>query len=167
MKHLLSFLLVLFIALSGYSQTDSVTYLTPPPPPPPPPPPSEYQEDTVKEETEISETTEIIDYSDIFINPETMPEYPGGEIALRKDIAENMIYPDIAQKNNISGTVFLRFVIDDKGKVDEVMIMRGVSPEIDKEAVRVISSLKEFSPGTQDGIPVKSYMMIPIEFKLN
>jgi TonB family protein len=104
---------------------------------------------------------------DIFYEVDEMPEYPGGELALRKDIAGNVKYPEKAKNQRISGKVYVSFVVNKKGKVVEPTIARGVNPLLDKEALRVIGELKTWKPGKEDGKPVKVQYTVPIKFALN
>lgn len=105
--------------------------------------------------------------SDVFVIVEEMPVYPGGEEALRKDIAAAVKYPEEAKKQEISGKVYISFVVDENGKVIDPKIARGVHPLLDKEAIRVIGSLKTWKPGKQRGQTVKVSYTIPIIFALN
>jgi TonB family protein len=103
----------------------------------------------------------------VFLVVEDMPEYPGGEEAFRKDIAEAVKYPDEAKKKKIKGKVFVSFVVNKVGKVEDVKIERGVDPLLDKEAMRVIKQLKTWKPGSQRGEKVKVRFTVPIEFALS
>ena len=96
-----------------------------------------------------------------------MPEFPGGDLELRKYIAQNIQYPEIAKENGIQGKVFVQFVVNQKGEVEQVKVVRGVDPSLDKEAVRVIQSLPKWKPGSQRGKPVKVSFTVPINFQLN
>jgi periplasmic protein TonB len=102
----------------------------------------------------------------IFVVVEEMPEFPGGELALRKYIASAIKYPTVAQENGIQGTVFVSFVVDRDGGVSNVKIVRGVDPSVDKEAMRVVSSLPKWKPGKQRGKPVRVSYSVPIHFQL-
>ncbi|MEJ6734100.1 MAG: energy transducer TonB [Flavobacteriales bacterium] len=155
----------------------------PPPPPPPPPEVIEIVEDDVEieeveiEDTESDEDTEIVEEEEetdeIFMIAEDMPMFKGcsddlctqGEIL--KYIARNTKYPAIAKENNITGRVFVGFVVDKTGSVTGVKILRGVDKYLDAEALRVVKSMPKFSPGRQRGKPVKVQYNIPITFKLN
>ena len=75
-------------------------------------------------------------------------------------------YPQIAKEYGIEGRVFVTFVIDKKGKVKDVEIIKGVDPNLDKEAKRVIESLPKFTPGKQRGKAVRVQFTVPISFKL-
>jgi len=104
---------------------------------------------------------------EVFRIVEDMPEYPGGEDALRDDIAGAIKYPDEAKKKEISGKVYVSFVVDENGKVKDPKIARGVNPLLDKEALRVMGLLKTWKPGKQRGIKVKVEYTVPINFALN
>jgi len=103
----------------------------------------------------------------VFFIVEDMPEFPGGDLALRKFIAQNIQYPEICKENGISGRVFVKFVVDEKGGVRDVKVIRGVDPALDAEAVRVVKGLPKYNPGKQRGKPVRVSFTIPITFKLN
>ena len=102
----------------------------------------------------------------VFVVVEEMPEFPGGELALRKYIAKAIIYPTIAQENGIQGKVFVNFVVNKDGSVSNAKIARGVDPSIDQEALRVVSTLPKWKPGKQRGVPVRVSYTVPISFKL-
>ena len=95
-----------------------------------------------------------------------MPEFPGGEEALRKYIAQSVKYPVIAQENGIQGRVYVSFVVNTKGKVTDVKIARGVDPNLDKEAIRVVNAMPAWKPGKQRGKAVKVSYTVPINFVL-
>ncbi len=103
----------------------------------------------------------------VFMIVENMPEFPGGDLALRKYISENVKYPEIAKENGLSGKVFVAFVINQRGEVENVKIARGVDPALDKEAIRVVQNLPKWKPGSQRGKPVKVSYTVPINFQLN
>ena len=101
-----------------------------------------------------------------FVVVEEMPMFPGGDIELLKYINEHTNYPDVAKENNIQGRVIVRFCVTSKGLVNQVSVLKGVDPELDAEAVRVVSSLPPFKPGKQGGKPVPVWYMVPITFSL-
>ena len=103
---------------------------------------------------------------DVYLNVEEMPEYPGGELALRKDIAHAIKYPDEAKKKGISGKVYVSFVVNEKGKITDSKIAKGIDLLLNKEALRVMNELKNFSPGKQNGKAVKVSYTTPILFDL-
>jgi protein TonB len=102
----------------------------------------------------------------VFFIVEEMPEFPGGTQALQEYIAKSIRYPVIAQENGIQGRVFVSFIVNSKGMVDQVKIVRGIDSNLDKEAVRVIQSLPQWKPGKQRGKPVKVSYTVPINFIL-
>jgi protein TonB len=95
-----------------------------------------------------------------------MPEFPGGQTALLKYVAENLIYPSEAQNLNIQGRVILKFVVKADGSVDRIEILRGIDPVLDNEAIRVVKTLPRFKPGRQSGIAVPVWFMLPVTFKI-
>jgi protein TonB len=115
----------------------------------------------VKEEVQEAEPEEIP-----FVVVEEMPMYPGGEVELLKYIADHTNYPEVAKENNIQGRVIVRFCVTAKGGVSQVSILKGVDPELDSEAIRVVNSLPAFKPGKQGGKPVPVWYMVPITFTL-
>ena len=115
----------------------------------------------VKEEVQEAEAEEVP-----FVVVEEMPLFPGGDAALLKFIGEHTTYPDIAKENNIQGRVIVRFCVTAKGGVSQVSILKGVDPELDSEAIRVVNTLPPFKPGKQGGKPVPVWFMVPITFTL-
>ncbi len=79
---------------------------------------------------------------------------------------EHTQYPEIAKENNIQGKVIVRFCVTPKGGVSQVSVLKGVDPELDKEAMRVVTTLPPFKPGKQGGKPVPVWFMVPIAFTL-
>lgn len=115
----------------------------------------------VKEEVQEAEAE-----PEPFVVVEEMPMFPGGDAELLKYIAEHTQYPEIAKENNIQGKVIVRFCVTAKGGVSQVSILKGVDPELDKEAIRVVNTLPAFKPGKQGGKPVPVWYMVPINFTL-
>ena len=152
--------------------------IKPPPPPPPPPEVSEIVEDEVEiedeleiEDTESDEDEEIEieeeDDDEFFMVVENMPEFPGGDLGLMKYIQKNVKYPAIAKEYNITGKVYVSFIVDKSGSVTNVKIVRGVDKNLDAEAMRVVKSLPKYKPGKQRGKAVRVMFTIPINFTLN
>lgn len=102
----------------------------------------------------------------VFFIVEEMPEFPGGEAALRSFIAKSINYPVIAQENGIQGKVYVTFVVDKDGGISDAKIARGVDPSLDKEALRVVNTLPKWKPGKQRGKPVRVSYTVPISFVL-
>lgn len=160
------------------------------PPPPPPPPKVVEVLNIVEDDTDIEDELEIEDseaddatvidvqpvletaeeeevedkiYFNIIEDP---AEFPGGDRALYNYISKNVNYPVIAQENGIQGKVYVKFVVNQQGKVSDGQVLRGVDVSLDKEALRVINSLPDFKPGKQRGKPVKVFYNAVINFQL-
>lgn len=102
----------------------------------------------------------------VFLIVENMPEFPGGDKALLQWIAKSVKYPAVAQKNGIEGKVYVSFVVTKTGEVANVTIARGVDPSLNKEALRVVSSMPAWKPGRQKGKAVNVNYTVPINFVL-
>ena len=103
----------------------------------------------------------------IFSVVENEPEYPGGEKALYNYIIKNVKYPKSALDKGIEGTVIVEFVVEKNGKISNVKAVKSVSPELDAEAIRVVSKMPKWKPGVQRGEKVRSRWRLPINFQLN
>lgn len=103
----------------------------------------------------------------IYTTVEQMPEFPGGQDSLFAFIRSNLKYPTEARTNGKEGKVFVKFVVDEAGKVRDAAIARGVDPQLDAEALRVVSSLPDWKPGYQEGKAVKVSYMLPFSFTLS
>ena len=101
-----------------------------------------------------------------FFIVEEMPEFPGGELALRKFIAQTIKYPEIARKNGIQGKVYVNFVVEKDGSVGRAKVVRGVDPSLDYEASRVTNELPKWKPRKQRGEAVAVQYTIPVNFVL-
>lgn len=159
------------------------------PPPPPPPPAVADILNIVEDDVELDLELEIMDTEmnqdamvdftavyevpeetredgEIFMIVEEMPEFPGGEGELQKYLASSVRYPVIAQENGIQGRVYIQFVINQRGEVTNVAILRGVDPSLDREAVRVVEAMPKWKPGKQRNRPVRVSYTVPINFVL-
>jgi TonB family protein len=101
-----------------------------------------------------------------YVVVEKMPLFPGGDRALLDFIKDNTHYPDSAKAKNIQGKVILRFIVNPEGGVEDVMVLKGVHPLLDEEAIRIVHKLPAFTPGYQGDRPVNVYYMVPITFTL-
>lgn len=102
----------------------------------------------------------------IFQVVEEMPEFPGGMAECLKFLAKNIKYPVIAQENGIQGRVVCAFVVNKDGSIVDIEVLRGVDPSLDKEAVRVLSTMPKWKPGKQRGKPVRVKYTVPVMFRL-
>lgn len=149
-----------------------------PPPPPRPPVPIEVPNDEVLEDEALDIDAEI-DFDEpadlppppppkaeepepeIFVVVENMPELIGGIQGLQKRVK----YPEIAKKAGVEGTVFLQFVVDEKGNVVDPAVVKGIGAGCDEAALEAIKTAK-FKPGKQRGKPVKVKFSLPVRFRL-
>ena len=97
---------------------------------------------------------------------EEMPEFPGGVEALMDFVAKNVVYPQEAMDKEISGRVFVSFIVEKDGSVNEVEVKKGIGGGCDDEAVRVIKAMPKWKPGKMKGKPVRVSYMMPITFRL-
>lgn len=125
------------------------------------------QNEEVEEVVEVLEEIQEVEAEpEPFVVVEEMPMFPGGDAELLKYIGLNTVYPEVAKENNIQGRVIVRFCVTAKGGVSQVSILKGVDPELDAEAIRVVNTLPAFKPGKQGGKAVPVWYMVPITFTL-
>ena len=102
----------------------------------------------------------------VFDVVEQMPSYPGGMGALMQYLSSHIKYPVIAEENGIQGRVICTFVVDRDGSITDVTIAKSVDPSLDKEAMRVVSSMPKWIPGKQNGSAVRVKYTLPVTFRL-
>jgi len=95
-----------------------------------------------------------------------IPLYPGGKAAFRKFIADNIVYPEHALSNNVEGSVFLVYSVNNIGKIENIVVKKGIGYGCDEEAARVIGML-HYKPARNRGIRLKVEMKTKIYFKLS
>lgn len=163
---------------------------TPPPPPPPEQPEVTTElniiEDDAESENEIgivnaevTDKTENIEITPVVVEQEEEedeqvifqvveqdPEFPGGVEALYKFIQSNIKYPQLAKENNITGRVFVTFVVEKDGSVSNVKAARDIGGGCGAEAVRVVKSMPKWTPGKQRGKAVRAAYTLPVNFTL-
>ena len=98
---------------------------------------------------------------------EQMPQFPGGQAAMMKFIADSLRYPSVAYENGIEGRVIVKFVVDCKGNIVNPLVVRSVDPLLDREAIRLVKSMPKWIPGKQNGKPVNVICLVPVIFKLH
>jgi len=101
----------------------------------------------------------------VYFMTDQMPEFPGGSNALQAHIDENLDYPEKAKQQGITGTVYVKFVVNSKGKVEQVEISRGEHPLLDEAAREVVKALPRWKPGIKDGKNVAVSQAIPVKFE--
>lgn len=121
------------------------------------------QEEFVKVEVEEEEEVEE---EVIFQVVEDDPEFPGGLEALSKYLGENIHYPQLAKENNITGRVFVTFVVEKDGSVANVKVLRDIGGGCGAEAVRVVKAMPKWKPGKQRGKAVRTQFNLPVSFNL-
>ena len=110
--------------------------------------------------------TEKVEEDVIHVTAEIMPEFPGGMAALMKYLGANIKYPTISQEMGSMGRVIVQFVVDKDGTITNPAVVRGVDAYLDKEAIRVISSMPKWKPGVQNGKKVRVKYTVPVVFRL-
>ena len=97
---------------------------------------------------------------------ETFPEYPGGETALLQYLRDNIRYPKEAYDNGIEGRVIVSFLVVKDGSVQQITVMRSPDESLSREAVRVVSAMPHWKPGTRNGKPVDVRYTLPVTFAI-
>ena len=125
------------------------------------------EEEVVVEEDNSDKVIEEVVETPIFTVVEEMPSFPGGDESRIKFLTENIKYPQMAKESGIQGTVYVTFVVDEKGRVADVKVLRGIGGGCDEEAVRVVKLMPPWNAGKQSGKPVRVQFNMPIRFTLN
>ena len=112
------------------------------------------------------EEEDVAEEEEVFLVVEEDPEFPGGLGALSQFIADNIKYPQLAKENNITGKVFVSFVVEKDGSVGQVKVLRDIGGGCGAEAVRVVKSMPKWKPGKQRGKPVRTQFNLPVNFDL-
>jgi len=107
------------------------------------------------------------DNSKVYTVVEKMPQFPGGDVALSKFVSNNIKYPKTSYFNGVQGKVTLRFVVSETGKVRNAEVVRSLDAACDKEALRVVSALPDFTPAEQNHKKVAVWYTLPITFKID
>jgi protein TonB len=123
-------------------------------------------QEEVAEVVTKEEVIEVEETKPVFTIVEEMPAFPGGEAERNKFLATNIVYPQQATENGIQGTVYVSFVVDSKGNVTDVKVLRGIGGGCDEEALRVVKMMPQWHPGKQNGKQVRVLFNMPIYFKL-
>lgn len=114
---------------------------------------------TAKKKTKIKdEVMEVV---------ESTPQFPGGDVALKAFLLENVKYPQEAQQKGITGEVMVGFRVNEQGKIIDPQVVTGVDPLLDKEALRVVKMMPVWTPARQRGKAVPYDFMIPVNFSLS
>lgn len=111
-------------------------------------------------------TQPIEETDNVFDTVDQMPSFPGGQVAMMLYLSKNTKYPALARKNEIQGRVVCTFVVERDGSISDIQVSRGLDPSLDKEAVRVLSSMPHWIPGKQKGKVVRVKCSVPVTFRL-
>lgn len=111
----------------------------------------------------------LILLSALFLTAFTVEEpakFPGGDTEMYKWIADSLRYPEAAAHDSIQGCVVVQFAVEKDGSVGDAKVIRGKHPDLDAEAIRIVKTFPNFSPGKMNGTPVRVWYTLPIIFKL-
>jgi protein TonB len=97
---------------------------------------------------------------------EQQPEFPGGTAEMYKYLSKNIKYPSAASRANVSGRVFMSFVVNTDGSIQDVSVLKGLGFGCDEEAIRVVKAMPKWKPGKQSGRAVRVKYNLPINFQL-
>ena len=148
-------------------------------PPPPPPETPEVTNELGPVNAEVDESTQNIEITpvvieqeeeeeeaEIFTVVENDPEFPGGMEALYKYLRENIKYPQLARDNNITGKVYVTFVVERDGSIANPRVLKDIGGGCGAEAIRVVKSMPKWNPGKQRGKAVRVQFNLPVNFNL-
>jgi len=125
------------------------------------------EDDPIEDWTPPIEEEIAVDEVVPYFKVEIKPEFPGGETAMMRFVAEHYKVPRLALEQGVSGTIHMGFTINANGKVCNIIVVRGISPECDEEAIRVISLMPQWKPGKQltHNVPVDFHLPIKISLR--
>lgn len=120
-----------------------------------------------EEPQEIPDETPVeIEEEEVFEFAEVEPSFPGGASEMVKWIQTHVEYPPMAIEMGEQGTVYVKFVVNKDGSIEQVSVRKGISDALDKEAMRVVKAMPKWTPGESSGRPVRVNFTIPINFNL-
>lgn len=111
-------------------------------------------------------STKVSPSDEIVKNPDKFAEFPEGEAAMKRFISENINYPEKAMERGEEGKVFIQFVVEKDGTITDIKVLKSVSPSLDKEAIRLVSTMPKWTPGIYKNKYVRSYVRFPINYIL-
>lgn len=116
---------------------------------------------------QVEKACKVEEDSRIYLVVNQAPQFPGGQSALFSWLAKNMRYPEAAQERGAQGRVIVKFVVEKDGSVTHPEIERGADAALDAEAVRLVKKMPKWTPGRNNGIPVRSWYTLPVTFKMS
>lgn len=124
----------------------------------------EEPKEDVKED--LPEAVDMYDAPVDFRVVEDLPQFPGGAVEFMKWLTMNLKYPPSAQQRKVQGRVVAQFIVNKDGSISDLMLVEKVSPELDREALRVLRMMPKWTPGVMDAKPCRTKVCIPVVFKL-
>ena len=124
----------------------------------------EEAKEDVKED--LPEAVDMYDAPVDFRVVEDLPQFPGGAVEFMKWLTKNLKYPPSAQQRKVQGRVVAQFIVNKDGSISDLMLVEKVSPELDREALRVLRMMPKWTPGVMDAQPCRTKVCIPVVFKL-
>ena len=117
-------------------------------------------------DTSVSDAPVEDTIDDVVARPEKFPEFPGGFSKLSEYTSQNSIYPEKARAKGIEGRVMVQFIIEKDGSIGYPKVVVGIDPDLDAEALRVVSSMPKWTPGKDNGKNVRVELTIGVSFTL-
>ena len=124
----------------------------------------EEPKEDVKED--LPEAVDMYDAPVDFRVVEDLPQFPGGAVEFMKWLTKNLKYPPSAQQRKVQGRVVAQFIVNKDGSISDLKLVEKVSPELDREALRVLRMMPKWTPGVMDAKPCRTKVCIPVVFKL-
>ena len=124
----------------------------------------EDAKEDVKED--LPEAVDMYDAPVDFRVVEDLPQFPGGAVEFMKWLTKNLKYPPSAQQRKVQGRVVAQFIVNKDGSISDLVLVEKVSPELDREALRVLRMMPKWTPGVMDAKPCRTKVCIPVVFKL-
>lgn len=124
----------------------------------------EEAKEDVKED--LPEAVDMYDATVDFRVVEDLPQFPGGAVEFMKWLTKNLKYPPSAQQRKVQGRVVAQFIVNKDGSISDLVLVEKVSPELDREALRVLRMMPKWTPGVMDAKPCRTKVCIPVVFKL-
>jgi TonB family protein len=103
---------------------------------------------------------------ELMVDPIVQPEFPGGIEKMYVFIRKELRYPEAAKAQRKEGKVYVEFVIEEDGRIVDPKVIRGLDPDMDAEAMRIVRAMPDWIPGSLDGRPLRTRMVLPISFRL-
>jgi TonB family protein len=97
--------------------------------------------------------------------PDCIPAFPGGEMKLFEFIVKNLDHPSKVRRDKVQGRVIIKFVVTETGKLDSIMILKGIRQDLDNAAIQLVEKMPDWTPGIQNGKPVRKWCSLPITSK--